>query len=286
MHNNKNNQRYLFEDKNITNAEYRPGKNKVKNLDNTIAYKKTSILEKKIAFNIQAEVQKRTSTINRQEIEEEATNIINHKLIKLNLVDETGKVLISKEMREIAIAEESRKIMKMKINNRFEFSKNELLEITKTSSNNAYHLSKTLNNLQGKDTHTIYESYVTEDFSEIRQRKMNINMFPMTGEDISLTNLDSDEKILIKIDEDYIPYTIVPNKRSIGDKQGFNMLFADIFESFTSEYSQIFYKIIVDIENIWQNKEYTYKEFQKFFGTKYGIKKKIDALGNPKKKPS
>lgn len=278
-------QKLLFEDKQITNAEYRPTKKLHKTKSNEIIYYKTSAIEKRIQFNLHVEIQKRTFTLDKEAIEKEAEDIVNRKLIDNNLVDkETGKCLVSGSVRNIAIAEESRNIIKSRVNNTFEFSKKELLDITNTSPNNAYHLEKVLKGLIGKDTYKIIESYVTDDFSEIRQRKKNVSLIPVTGEDISLTNVNSEDKIIIKIEEDFIPYLIAPNKASKELSTGFNIIQGEIFESFDSEYAQILYKIIEDIKNIWQNKIYTYKEIQSLFGTKYGVIKKLDPkTGKPLK---
>lgn len=276
MSDNAKKRKVVFEDKTMSDAEYRPSKKFHKNKENIITYNKTSSIEKRINFNIKGEIQRRTFSIDREAIEEEASQIVNKKLIELNLVADDGKVLIGADIRNIAIAEEARKIIKNRVDNKFSFTKKELLNITDTTPNNAYHLDKVLNGIIGKETHKITETYVSEDFKEVRQRSLNITAFPVTGEDISLTNLNSEDRVLIKIEEDYIPYLIAPNKISKELNKGFNIYYEEIYESFESDYAQSLYRIIAGIENIWQSEIYGLKKLNSLFGTKYGVIKKID----------
>lgn len=259
---------FLIEDKNITRAEIRPIKVLITNdFGKVEKVAKSGVIEKRIESRIITEIQKRTYSIDILAIENEATDIVNSKLEALGIVE------IDKERYSIAIAEECRKLIKAKVSNRFEFTKKGILEIARTSSNNIYHLTEVLENLQSKETRKFEELYVSDDFSEIRRRDQTAAFLPTLGEDYSLTNKDLDEKIIFTVNEDLLPYMIAPNKKTYGSK-GYIVIYNDIIDNFDFTHTLNMYKIIVDIEKIWQNAKFTYKEIQARFGTRYGVKKK------------
>lgn len=278
---NDNTKRFLMENTAVTNAEYLPRKRMEKQKDNSIVYKKSSVIEKRIQFFILAHVQQNTNAVDRVEIENRAMKNINKDLIALKLVEPDGKLMIPKSFYKIAIAEEVRKLIKKEIDNKFLFTRRELQHIAKVNSRNITHLNNVLKDMAGKDTHTVTETYISDDYSEIRERKLNVQMFPVTGNDISLTNIDEDEKLIVKIEEDLMPYLIAPHKGTVN--RGYNLLQGEIFEAFESEYAQILYKILVDIKDSPQNKVFTYKELQLLFGTNYGVVKALDEKGVPRK---
>lgn len=259
---------FLIEDKTLTRAEIRPTKVFVRdNFGKLIKVAKSGIVEKRIENRIITVIQKRTHSIDIPSIENEAMEIVNAKLKALNIAE------IDKEIYSIAIAEECRKLIKQKVSNRFEFTKKGILEIAKTSSNNIYHLTEVLQNLQSKETRKFEELYVSDDFSEIRKRDQTASFLPTLGEDYSLTNKDLNEKIIFTVNEDLLPYMIAPNKKSYGSK-GYIVIYNDIIDEFEFTHTLSMYKIIMDIEKIWQNAKFSYKEVQARFGTKYGVKKK------------
>lgn len=259
---------FLIEDKTLTRAEIRPTKVFVRdNFGKLIKVAKSGVVEKRIENRIITVIQKRTHSIDIHSIENEAMEIVNAKLKALNIAE------IGKEIYSIAIAEECRKLIKLKVSNRFEFTKKGILEIAKTSSNNIYHLTEVLQNLQSKETRKFEELYVSDDFSEIRKRDQTASFLPTLGEDYSLTNKDLNEKIIFTVNEDLLPYMIAPNKKSYGSK-GYIVIYNDIIDEFEFTHTLSMYKIIMDIEKIWQNAKFSYKEVQARFGTKYGVKKK------------
>jgi len=259
---------FLIEDKTLTRAEIRPTKVLVRDdFGKLIKVAKSGMVEKRIENRIITEIQKRTHSIDIPSIENEAIEIVNVKLKALKITE------VDKEKYSIAVAEECRKLIKSKVSNRFEFTKKGILEMSKTSSNNIYHLADVLQNLQSKETRKFEELYVSDDFSEIRKRDQTASFLPTLGEDYSLTNKDLNEKIIFTVNEDLLPYMIAPNKKSYGSK-GYIVIYNDIIDEFEFTHSLSMYKIVMDIEKIWQNAKFSYKEIQARFGTKYGVKKK------------
>lgn len=258
-----------IEDSNITNAELVKGSLTIKSNSGEITRIKTGMVEKRIMNKLIIKIQQNSIGYDRKAVEIEAENQINEDLKKKNITT------ISQEVYDIAVAAKVREIMKVQVENEFKIPRKKFFELAETTENNYQYLDQILKSLSSKDSYRLNEKYVDENY-EIREKKLNVQFFPTTGEDISITsNSDEDDNILIKINEDIIPYLIVPNKNSYTNGYVIVENAAELLDLFTFQHTDVLYKTILQVKNNWRNQKFTFKELQSRFGTRYGVKKKF-----------
>ena len=301
--NSGNRKSFLFEDRSIARAEIVSDKEAITSKSGEIQVFGGSKIKKRIHYRILAMIQKRNASFPRKEIEDEAIRNVSEKLRKNELIytDEKGteKCLITPKTYEVAVNQEINSIIRTKIGNKFHFTKEEILLISKNKHNNIYHLEKVLNNMRSDEMHVITELETDDNFQNIIERKMSIrfitgygyayinndatmdeNSIEMRNDgNFSFKDLPSDSQIVIEIHPDFIPYLIAPNKNSF--TKGFIKLFNDTIESFEFEHTLALYKIVVESEKIWQDVKFTYLELLKRFGSNKGKKKKLNPKYNP-----
>ena len=279
MFNSKNNN-FLIEDTTITNATMEKGELIITHDSGAIERKKTGQVEKRITNKIIMHFQQNNHSYDRIDAERRATEIIKEDLKSKNITQ------LSEKIFEVAVSSKVREIMKEEIKNEFKCPKNKFRQMAETSANNDQHLNSVLDNLQSKDAYKITELTVDENYNLIK-RNLSVQFLPTGGEEIKLSNTtDEEDNIILKINEDLIPYVVVPNKNSY--TSGYIILnnWEMLIDMFDFTYTDIIYKLCIQIEKIWQNKKYTFPEVQSMCGTKYGVKKKLNPDFNPKNKDS
>jgi len=298
---------YFFEDAKITRAEIIETKQELAQKNGAIKLESGSKVKKRIHYSLISAVQKMTSSINRKEIESNAEKIVIDKMIEKKLITSYDDLIEKNSIElnniyKIAVMNEISSTIKKIVPNKFYFSKKEIFDIAKVSTNNTYHLEKILNNMRSENSAVITEKKISDDLSNIYDEKMMISFITGYGyrvdvepslfssgatNDISLDvnqnfvfkDLPSEAKIIIEIHQDFLPYLINPHKNKYSE--GYIQIFNRTINLFNFEHSTTLYKLIIEIKAIWQNRKFTYMELLKRFGSNFGKKKKID----PKYKP-
>lgn len=290
---------FLLEVPTITNSEVR--KNYVETIQKSghVVRTKPGIVEERIEHGIMTEVQKRTSQIDRKLFEKKALEEVDKKLIELNLVAEDGRLLIPEENRTIAIVQATRALLKKEISNRYKFTKAQLMKISRQSSSNMQYLDKVLSNMRSKKNYIIEEKVVSDDFQTIRVERLSLSFFTAFGisseeknnstssmaitvadeeslRKVSLREMKDTDELIIEHDTNYIPYIVRPTQTNY--HEGHIRIENSIFYSFDSEYTAPMYKIAEQWKDNWVRNIFTMIPLQKRFGSKYGVKKKL----NPK----
>ena len=249
---NKKQLQFLYKDTAITDSELRRENSIVEHLGGKIERKKTGIMQQRIAREIFTEIQQRTiSTFKRKEIE----NLMKKEvLIDIN---NKGIKTIDENIINIAIAQRVNEYIKKSINNEFMFTDKEMQGITQSSSNNMdYIKNKVLPSMRSNNSHVVYEDYVTDDYSEIRTKRLDISYFPTFGDDYSNKNPGEDSKIIVRLNPDLLPYIVSPNKNSYSS---YITLHSEVMNTFDSTYTECMYEIVMQYKAIWKTKKFTYK---------------------------
>lgn len=175
-----------------------------------------------------------------------------NKIIK----EEEGEVKLQKldYAFEVALNQESQKSIKKIVTTEYEFSMNEIVELTGVSANNAYHLRRRLSHLQFKEAMRIVEYTVDENYESVEQEIVDIILIP--------TIRTKRGSISFEINKAAIPYFFALTKN-------FTQLSLNHIKNFSSSYSLRLYEICQMIRKIQNNMVYTFEELQPKFGTNY-----------------
>ncbi|MGB3751301.1 MAG: replication initiation protein [Arcobacteraceae bacterium] len=266
--------KFLYKDTLISGSELRRDHSLVEHIGGKIERKKTGVMQQRIAREIFTEIQQRTiSTFKRKDIENQMKQIVLEDIKSKDIKN------VTKEIYDVAVAQRVNEYIKKNIDNEFMFSDKEIQEITQSSSNNvAYVKNKVLPSMRSNNSHIVYENYVTDDYSEIRTKRLDISYFPTFGDDYSQKDPNGERKIIVRLNQDLLPYIVSPNKNSYSS---YITLHSEVMNTFDSTYTECIYEIVMQYKAIWRNKRFTYKELRERFGTMHGIKKKLNPDYDP-----
>lgn len=297
---------YFFEDAKITRAEYQEQKREIIQKNGAIKLESGSKVKKRIHYSLITAIQKQTLSVDRSKLENDAEETVISQMIEKGLITSTQDLFENKKENtdlqnkyKIAVVNEIATRLKKEIPNKFYFNKEEILDISKMSTNNTYHLEKVLNDMRSENSAIVTEKKIDKDFEKIYDEKMLISFITGYGYRVeeepslfsssatneieidnnkafSFKDLPTNAKIIIEIHPDFLPYLINPHKNKY--TEGYIQVFNKTINKFSFEHSIVLYKLVIEIKAQWQDRKFSYLDLLKRFPSNYGKKKKL----NPK----
>lgn len=298
---------FFFEDAKITRAEVVKEKREIPQANGSIKIESTSKLKKRIHYALTTAIQKNTQSFDRKVIEKQAEAEVIEEMIAFGFGKTPEDITLTNDKEvynryRIAVVNRIATKIKKEVSNKFYFLKSEILEITKTTTNNYSHLEKILNDMRSENRAIVTEKKISNDYSKIYDEKMSISFITGFGhsveiesslfeaattndiimgnnEELSFKDLPQNAKIIIQVHPDFLPYLINPHKNKYTD--GFIQIFNKTLCSFSYDATEYLYKIAIEYEALNLSKKFTYIELLKRIPSNYGKKKKL----NPKYTP-
>lgn len=219
--------------------------------------KRLTVADFKIVRAIIYKMQEKYKNLKDVDCEIEAIKQLKNKFIKLNIdykyKKNAHKIVFSDEnqVRDIMIAEKSKEILKNKVNNKFEFSVDEIIEIANIKSRNAHYIRKKLTTMIVKTFYDAIEHKVNDE-GVIYE---SIVSFSLIG------SIRSERgKIYLSVVEDAIPYLF-------GLTKNYTLIEMLNMSKLKSIYSLILYELLKKNYKIQKQFVYKFEYLKKIFNS-------------------
>jgi plasmid replication initiation protein len=227
-----------------------------------ITKQRMSAVDAKIIRACVSKMQKKYSGLRIQDIEsqalEELKDYFSSKGISVegHFDDFKGEFIFSEknELRDLALVQRSREILKNTIDTEYEFDVEEISELTAISSNNVAYIRQRLQMMQVKSAYEIKEYSVNSTFSEVEEEFVDVVLIP--------TIRTRRGKVKFEVNPNAIPYLFALSRNYTKSE---NLAIARL----NSNYAIIFYEQMKKIYKIQKNIRYSFEELQSRFGTRY-----------------
>jgi len=245
----------------LLDGKFKPATTEVL-IDGAMTNRRMSAVDAKIIRACVSKMQKKHSNLKIQEIESRALEELKEEFVKNNIPIEgefdpfKGEFVFEKkhEIRDVAISQKAREILKNEIDTEYEFHVDEIAELTAIGSNNVSYIRQRLKQLQVKSAYEIEEYFVDESFSSIEKEMVDVVLVP--------TIRTRRGKVKFEVNSSAIPYLFALSRNYTKSE---NLAIARL----TSNYAIIFYEHLKKIYKIQENIRYSFEQLQSKFGTNY-----------------